>query len=160
MRNSIEYFLKYGDSKYKELTAEYDKKMDLYEGPKYHLKDEEFTDFPIFNVLDERNKSLQHFYDCNIDKIVISNYDRDKYDMFLPTTNDTSNMKDDMDTSVGFLQVDHTIPDSQHTCTTGSENNNDRILADDGYRYLHPIFKEVVDAVGTDQDLFLFSKKQ
>ena len=39
----------------------------------------------------------------------MSNYDRGIYELFLPNNRETSNEMDNMDTSVGFSQVDHTI---------------------------------------------------
>jgi len=48
---------------------------------------------------------------------------------------------DDMDTYVGFSQVDHTIPDSQHTGISVSDQNIETIKAYDGYQFLQPIFK-------------------
>ena len=133
--------------------------MESYQGPKYHVKDDEVTEFPVFIVSDKSNKSLKHFNYCSTENIVISNYDREKYECFLPTDNDTSNRMDDMDTSVGFSQVDHTIPDSQHTGISVSDQNIETIKAYDGYQFLHPIFKEVVEAVGNDRDLFVLSQK-
>ena len=133
--------------------------MESYQGPKYHVKDDEVTEFPVFIVSDERKKLLAHFNNCSTDNIVISNYDREKYECFLPTNNDTSNRMDDMDTSVGFSQVDHTIPDSQCTGISVSDQNIEIIKAYDGYRFLHPIFKEVVEAEGNDRDLFVLSQK-
>ena len=41
----------------------------------------------------------------------MSNYEREIYELFLPNNQETSNEMDNMDTSVGFSEVDHTIPD-------------------------------------------------
>ena len=87
-----------------------------------------------------------------------SNYDREIYEWFLPNNQDTSNEMDDMDTSVGFSQVDHTIPDSQHSHISPENQNMDKFNTEDAYQFLHPIFKETVDAVGNDCNLFLFSQ--
>ena len=51
VRNTIE---KYGDARYEELTAIFDRQMESYCGSKYHVKDDEVTEFPVFIVSDER----------------------------------------------------------------------------------------------------------
>ena len=57
MRNTIEYSLKYGDVRFQELTVKFDRQMESYQGPKYHVKDDEQTKYPLFLVSDQRNKN-------------------------------------------------------------------------------------------------------
>ena len=58
VRNTIEYLLKYGDVRFQELTAKFDREMESYQGPKYHVKNDKATEYPVFLVSDQRNKSM------------------------------------------------------------------------------------------------------
>ena len=80
VRNTIEYSLNYGDARFQEDTANFDRQMESYRGPKYHVKDDEVTEFPVFIVSEKSNKSLKHFNYCSTENIVISNHDREKYE--------------------------------------------------------------------------------
>ena len=62
VRNYIEYAQKYGDARYKNKTAEFDKCMKNYNGPKYHvLEDEVLPPFPIYQCKSVDNHNLSYF---------------------------------------------------------------------------------------------------
>ena len=156
VRNSVLYAHKYGNARFPDDTLIFDQRMNSYTGPKYHHDIDDSMLYPLYDCKESINENLAYFHHCDVLVITILNYPYDEYKDLLP--NYSEEVVDSIVCNVGFSE-EHVKSTSNEVVT--SVNNDCHVgFTNDAHPFLSPIFKEIVDVVGKEKELFSLAESK